>query len=345
MRIAHINLARGFRGGERQTELLIRELAKMDIKQTLVCRKDSPLIERLRDIKSLELYFANYFFSGHIGAIKSDLLHAHEAKAARWAWIENILRKTPYIITRRVLNALKPKTRVVYKKASAVAAISKAIKEILLSYDPSLNVSVILSAACDVAPNSQKCEEIRKAFAGKTIIGSIGALAEYKGQRYLIDAARMLKRDDLAFVFLGEGEDEAKLKQSAEGLNNVYFLGFKNNVADYIAAFDLFVFPSLQEGLGSTLIDAMRLEVPIIASDVGGIPDLIAHNITGFLVPPKDAGAIKTAIEKALKADLSAIVSAAKEKSYLFSSENMTSEYMKLYLSITAKDINNDKGI
>ncbi|MDR0664697.1 MAG: glycosyltransferase family 4 protein [Helicobacteraceae bacterium] len=337
MHITHINLARGFRGGERQTELLIKELAKTDIKQTLVCRKDSPMIERLKDIQSLEFRFANYFFSGHLRAKKCDLSHAHDAKAARWAWIENLLRKTPYIITRRALNAIKPRTlKGTYKKARKIVAISKAIERGIKSQDESINTIVIASAASDLTPDKTRTERIKKLFEGKKIIGSIGALADHKGHSYLIDAARMIARGDLAFVVVGDGADEEKLKKRAEGLDNFHFVGFKTNVADYIAAFDLFVFPSLQEGLGSTLIDVMRIGVPIIASNVGGIPELIEDNITGFLTPPKDAAAIKEAIEKALNRDLSAIVQAAQKKSYNFTPENMAKRYIELYRLIVS---------
>ncbi|MDR2153306.1 MAG: glycosyltransferase family 4 protein [Helicobacteraceae bacterium] len=334
MHITHINLARGFRGGERQTILLISELAKTDIKQTLVCRRDSPMIERLKDINALEFRFANYFFSGHLNGVKTDLLHAHEAKAARWAWIENILRKTPYIITRRVLNQIKPRTIKIYKKARKIVTLSKAIETIVKSADRSLDTAIIPSASADLTPNAANATQIKQRFENKKIIGSIGALIDHKGHGYLIDAARMLNRKDLAFVLVGSGKDEAKLKTSAKDLDNIYFEGFKNNVADYIAAFDLFAFPSLEEGLGSTLIDVMRIGTPIIATNVGGIPELIENNISGFLVEPKDANAIKNAIETALKTDLSAIVKTAKAKADNFSPENMAKSYIELYRSI-----------
>jgi glycosyltransferase involved in cell wall biosynthesis len=73
------------------------------------------------------------------------------------------------------------------------------------------------------------------------------------------------------------------------GLDNIIFEGFVDNVGDYLAAFDLFAFPSLQEGLGSILIDAMNAELPIVASDVDGIPDLIQNEENGLLVSPADS--------------------------------------------------------
>jgi glycosyltransferase involved in cell wall biosynthesis len=272
---------------------------------------------------------------GHLRRVKVDIFHAHEAKAARWAWIENVLRKTPYIITRRVPNTIKKTTKMVYRNASAVIAISEAIKDILFAFEPSLKTTVIPSASSAISTDQSQVAYIRKTFAGKKIIGNIGALVDrHKGQSYIIEAARALNRSDLAFVFLGEGKDEAALKKLANGLDNVHFLGFKNNVADYIAAFDLFLFPSLQEGLGSILIDVMRIGTPIIASNVDGIPELITHNKTGFLVAPKDADAIKRAIETMLAIDTGAIIKAAQEKSLYFLPENMAAKYAELYRSI-----------
>jgi glycosyltransferase involved in cell wall biosynthesis len=269
-----------------------------------------------------------------------NTLSLHDAlPISRWAWIERILRKTPYIITRRVLNRIKPRTIKIYKKAEKIVALSCAIERAITLSEASLSAVIIPSAFSNLTPDPTQVKLIKKTYEGKKIIGAIGALADHKGLSYLIDAARMIDRDDLAFAFIGEGKDEAKLKERSKGLNNIFFLGFKNNIADYIAAFDLFAFPSLQEGLGSTLIDAMRIGTPIIASNIGGIPELIEHNKTGFLVAPRDAAALKSAIENALANDLSKIVETAKQRSYDFSPENMAKQYVELYRSIVKRDI------
>jgi glycosyltransferase involved in cell wall biosynthesis len=103
-------------------------------------------------------------------------------------------------------------------------------------------------------------------------------------------------RPEIHFLVLGRGEDEERLKARAAGLGNLTFEGFVDNVADYISSFDLFVFPSRHEGLGSILLDAMRLQVPIVASAVGGIPDLVTGGKDGVLIPPGDAAALHEAI-------------------------------------------------
>ena len=81
--IMHVNLAKGFRGGERQTELLIKELAKHDLKQYLVCRDNSPLREHLKTVSNLEFITANHQLMGHFAVHqKIDMIHAHEAKSS-----------------------------------------------------------------------------------------------------------------------------------------------------------------------------------------------------------------------------------------------------------------------
>ncbi|GHS85746.1 hypothetical protein FACS1894103_7160 [Campylobacterota bacterium] len=101
-------------------------------------------------------------------------------------------------------------------------------------------------------------------------------------------------------------------------------------------AFDIFVFPLLEEGLGSTLLDVMQLNVPIIATNVGGIPELITDQVTGLLIEPKDAQAIKTAIETLLtNSELKdQLTHNAFIKSQEFSPNIMAEKYLTIYNGI-----------
>lgn len=304
MIIGHVNLARGFRGGERQTGLLISELASRGYQQRLIARKGSALSDHLAGLPGLTIREIGKPFLLHTGAAKGcDLLHAHEAKAAQYALLVRKLRGIPYVITRRVPKVPKDNffTRAVYRNASQVTALSRAINDNLLSFQPDMPVTIIPSMAASLPVDEAQVAALRQRFAGKFVVGHIGALVNYhKGQQYLIEAARQLAGEfpELHFVCLGEGKDEAWFRELASGLDNISFEGFVNNVGDYLAAFDLFAFPSLQEGLGSILIDAMNTRLPIVASDVDGIPDLIGHEKNGLLVPVADSGALAAAIRR-----------------------------------------------
>ena len=340
MRITHINLARGFRGGERQTALLIQYLSKQSIPQYLVCRTDSPLRQYLMDTPGLSFIPANHYLHGHFRHRQStDLCHAHEAKGAYWAYLRHIFKKTPYVITRRVLNPLSrnPLTRSVYRQARAVVALSSAVKERIQAYDPGLDhIRIIPSAKSDLPFDPENVADLEKQYQGKFVIGHIGALINKdKGQRYLIEAARALRSEmaDLYFLFLGEGADRPEFEAAADGLDSIEFAGFKKNVGDYLAVMDLLVLPSLKEGLGSIILDAMDYRVPVIASAVGGIPDVISHGQNGLLVPPADSRAIAEAI-RALYADPEkrlSMADAAFQTARRYSADHIGKAYLDLY--------------
>lgn len=306
IKILHLNFAKGFRGGERQTELLITALAKLNVAQTLLVRHDSPLIARLSAVANLTVHSLRKPYIGKlaskVAAAKYDFLHAHETKAAQWALLHATLYNSQYIITRRVAKTPKKNifTRNVYQRAAITVCLSAAIEKNLLNSVAAAPVTIIPSMCAHLAVDKQAVAEIKSGFKGKTVIGHIGALDESKGQSYLLKAFKsMADKQDYALLFLGEGKDKDKL-QAVYNEPNVHWLGFVANVADYIQAMDLFVFPSLEEGLGSTLLDVMEQGVPIIASDVGGIPDVIKHASNGLLVPAANSQAIAQAIKQLL---------------------------------------------
>jgi len=343
MHITHLNFAKGFRGGERQTQLLIEQLAQNGIAQKLLVRKGSQLSGHCRDIANLEIIEISKPYILHLKHIKNTtLLHAHETKAAQFAYFANRLTGIPYIITRRVDNAIKNNflNKKIYSNATVVVALSKAIKEEILKVAPKAVIEVIPSAYTDAAVDKAKTAQIKKRFEGKYLIGNVGALDDrHKGQSHLIEAAKELEKShpDIHFLFVGSGQDEAKLKAAAQSLSNVTFEGFVNNVNDYISSFDLFVFPSNNEGLGSILLDVMQLNVPIIASNVGGIPDIITNNINGILTPPSDPKSLKKNILRLYsdKTKSAKLASTAKESIENFSPQSMQNAYLSLYKAMS----------
>jgi len=136
---------------------------------------------------------------------------------------------------------------------------------------------------------------------GELVVGTTGRLTPVKGHRHLIEAAENIvdARPNTTFVFLGDGELSDELKNMASKLNlkeKVKFLGWRQDVAEVMSVFDLFVLPSLNEGMGRVLVEAMALGKPVVASNVGGIPDLVIHGKNGCLVPPGYAQSLSAAI-------------------------------------------------
>ncbi|NCU01585.1 glycosyltransferase [Candidatus Macondimonas diazotrophica] len=341
MRIVHVNLARGYRGGERQTELLIRELARTGCAQALWGRAGEPLLNRLQDIPHLERVALRPPYLGAFAASQpGDILHAHEGKATHVAHIVHRLQRRPYVITRRVPN--RPKdgrwTRRVYRTAARVVAISGAVDAALRAWEPRLAPERIASVASRQSPDSRQVAALRARYTGPLRIGQVGALVDHhKGQRVLLDALRQKPAlADYPVLLIGSGEDETALRHEAADLAQVVFTGFVENVADYLAALDVFVFPSREEGLGSTLIDAMVQGLPIVASRVGGIPELIEHERTGLLVPPGDAAALAAALARLTgDPDLRRrLGSAAQAAAAAYTPEAMAAAYLDLYHDI-----------
>ena len=105
----------------------------------------------------------------------------------------------------------------------------------------------------------------------------------------------------LRFVIVGEGDclPELKALVQAKGLGDVFqFAGFHSNTSRYLKTFDIFALPSLSEGLSSAILEAMATSLPIVATNVGGIPELVIHEDNGLLVTPKDATALASAIQR-----------------------------------------------
>lgn len=299
--VCHVNLARGYRGGERQTELLVRALAAEDHAQRAVVRAGQPLAERLRDVADLDLIPVKRPFTRALPWLRGVLVHAHEAKAAHLAHWANLWLGTPYLLTRRI--ATPPSghfwTRRIYRRAGRVAAVAEAVRQGLLRYDDALHTTTVHSAVSELRVDPERAEVLRQRFTDRTVVGNVAALDDaQKGQSLLIEAARTMTRShpDLLFVLVGDGPDRERFERQAEGLDNVRFEGFVDNVGDYMAAFDLFVLPSRHEGIGGILLDAMSFGLPVIATAVDGLPEIVRPDFNGILISPGDADALREAV-------------------------------------------------
>ena len=341
--VGHVNLARGFRGGERQTELLIACLSRLGVKQYLVCRAGSPLAEHLDGTPDLEIIELrkriDLRFNGHkYLADKCDVIQAHEARATQWAFVHYLLYKTPYATTRRVPESVRDNVlnRAIYAKAAAVVAISSAIGEGLKAQFKR-EIELIPSSCAHFAVNKVKANEINNRFAHCFVIGHIGALVDrHKGQSVLIKATEILKREipNLKVVFLGSGIDLEKFKEQGKNLGDaLVFEGFVSNVADYIKSFDVFAYPSNYEGLGSVLLDVMEQGIPVVATAVDGIPDIVKDHDSGLLIEKGDAKALADAVLK-IKNNASLkekLIQGALDMAKAHSPELMAASYLALY--------------
>ncbi|MBW2105160.1 MAG: glycosyltransferase family 4 protein [Deltaproteobacteria bacterium] len=176
------------------------------------------------------------------------------------------------------------------------------------------------------------------------VVGTAGRLTPVKGHRYLIKAAKEIVaiKPDIKFLFLGEGELQEELEKMASELNireNIVFLGWRPDVAEVMSMFDIFALPSLNEGMGRVLVEAMALAKPIVASNIGGIPNLIMQGKNGLLVPVADAKALASGIEFLMTnpKKRGEMGSAGKKIAADYSVDSMMQKIDQLYLELLKK--------
>lgn len=133
------------------------------------------------------------------------------------------------------------------------------------------------------------------------VCATVGRLVPVKGHQYLIEAIKKVvnKIPSAKFLFIGDGELMPDLLTQTKSLGickNIFFLGARSDIAEILNCIDIFLLPSLNEGFGIVLVEAMAMKKPVIATNVGGVPEIVVNETTGILLPPKDPEAFSSAI-------------------------------------------------
>jgi glycosyltransferase involved in cell wall biosynthesis len=136
---------------------------------------------------------------------------------------------------------------------------------------------------------------------GTPVVGSIGRFVAYKGYSYLLEAARLVreKMPEAHWVLVGDGELRTELEAQSRRLGlegRVRFAGWQERTPEYLALFDLFVLPSLGEHFGRVLLEAMAMAKAVVATNAGGVPEIVRDGETGILVPPADPAAMAAVV-------------------------------------------------
>jgi len=181
--------------------------------------------------------------------------------------------------------------------------------------------------------------------ASEIILGSAGRLIELKGIELLLRAAAILRREfpDLRIEIAGAGPQREKLEQAAAQLGlegRVSFLGWVDDLNSVLSRWDVFVMPSLEEGLGIGALEAMAAGLPVVASSVGGIPELIEDGKTGWLVPPADLEALASCLRSVLRNSEQRRIIGGKAQARVrdhFSAAQMADNFARLYDELLAE--------
>lgn len=180
---------------------------------------------------------------------------------------------------------------------------------------------------------------------GAFVVGVISRLSDEKGLEYLIHAVEELVQSgrDVKAVILGEGPQRESLQRclaASKLTDRILLAGYRPKAHRYLPLFDVFVLPSLTEGLPMTLLEAMQAGVPIVASRVGGIPGLLKQGALGVLVEPGDSRGIRIAIDQLYidRAKGVSMAAAAREEAVSnYSSRRMAEQYARIYTTVIQK--------
>ncbi len=198
-----------------------------------------------------------------------------------------------------------------YRQYDQVIAISESAGQSLLSWQPGLKekLSIIPNgidlSLFDITEERVRQKRIELGVEGETkVILYAGRLVKEKGADILLEAAGLMDIPNWRLLIAGNGSEKINLVSLCSALNmdeKVHFLGTRSDIPELMAASDLVVLPSRWEGLPLTLLEAMAAGKPVVACQVGGVPEVIKDGVEGYLVPPENPEAMKVAIEKILK--------------------------------------------
>lgn len=320
-RVIHVASGREWRGGQNQVRLLARSLARRpDVDQVVITGRNSELATRLeRDHVALKSVGWNSSLDPRvlIAVIRetrrksphheNTILHAHDAHALVLAGIAARWSPARLVVTRRVdFHLRRPGF---WARADRVVAISHAVRDVLLQDGIQPDRIIVVHSGIDA-------EEVRAApqFGVRRLLGlpadtriavNVAALVGHKDQATLVRAASDLSKSlpDLHWVIAGEGPLRTALEQQIRdrGLTGrVHLLGNVPNPWGLIAESDVFVMASREEGLGTSVLDALALDVPVAATGAGGIPEILSEG-AGILAPVGDSAALAAAVETLLR--------------------------------------------
>ncbi|MCI0641951.1 MAG: glycosyltransferase [Gemmataceae bacterium] len=194
-----------------------------------------------------------------------------------------------------------------------VICVSQDLYEAAVAAGVPAERCVLIENAIDTAEFARR-RTVAQAKAGngispeRFVIGAVGRLSAEKGFDYLIRAANQLLREglDLEVHIIGEGEEKTRLQELSQSLglaDRIRLLGYRADVRELYEAMDVFALSSLREGLPNVLLEAMALEVPVVATRVNGVPRLVSHEETGLLVEPGSVNGLADGLRRLLLDD------------------------------------------
>lgn len=365
MRVLMIDSEETWRGGEGQVALLMRGLLERGIRTDLAAPPASAIAGRAGEmgVPVFPLSIAGGMdlravtrLRGILRRESFDLLHCHSSHAHGVAWLAIgpgrrngrpprlvVSRRVDFSISRRGPSALKYRWGV-----DRFLAVSTGVRRVL-------EEGGVAASRIEVVPDGidlKKFEAIGDVRAlereygisdGDVVIGNVAALAPHKSQKDFVSAARIIKNrlPRARFFVVGEGELRSELEAQVEALGlerDLIMTGFRKDVLGILSLFDCFVLSSYLEGLCTSVMDAQAMGIPVVATRTGGVPELVSHEETGLLAPPRDPEALAASVIRMLSDGplRSRCVERAREKSKGYGCDAMVEATVEAYGRVLA---------
>ncbi len=279
-----------------------------------------------------------------------DIIHSHGYKSNFYA-LSAARNKVPWVVTNHLWKRTTFNLKLyayldsfLIKYSRKIVAVSDEIATEMLKTGIPREKILVVDNGIDLKRFSKGKDNngLKSSFGfdrNSKIIGTVASLTEEKGHIYLLEAAKsiVLSFPDTRFLIVGDGRCRRALEDRVSELGlagKVIFAGSRKDVAEILSILDIFVLPSLKEGLPMALLEAMAARVPVVATNVGAIPTVIEDGDTGILIPPKELGVLADAVIRILSDNKRAYEMAERGFEKVrdnFSSQKMASKYFAIY--------------
>lgn len=306
IKILELESSLGFGGQEHRTQRVINGLDKSKFRVFYGLNKGSKSFEKNIDCEFAEFNLKKIYNIFEIVKICSfvkknriDIISTHSGKDGNIGAIVGKLTGVKVVRTRHLQTPIGSPFS--YNISDKVVAVSNATKQSLIQKGVKESLIEVIYTGVDTDKyNLNFTKDIKKELnlvPNCVAIGIVAVLRGAKNHRLLIEAFNELNLENSALIIVGDGPQEESLKNLTKDMKNIFMLGNRGDVSEFLPSFDIFVLPSKMEALGTALLEAGSCGVPCIGSDAGGIVEAISDKKTGLIFKSED----KEDLKKALK--------------------------------------------
>jgi glycosyltransferase involved in cell wall biosynthesis len=320
--ILHTESSLGWGGQEKRILRELLGLSRESFRPLLACQPESRIGERAA-ARGLQVDYikmranidplAVFQFIRMFHRYKIDIVHTHSSGDS-WmaATAAKISPRHPSVVRTRHLS-VSFNSRLIYSyMADRVVTVGSSTRRYMIE-EKGIPEGKVLTIPTGVDLTQFNPRESREDLRGELgipartpVYGTVAVFRRLKGHRYLLEAVPEITRSvpGAKLLLIGEGPQENNLQKiiAEKGIKeSVIMPGFREDIARVLNTLDVFVFPSLEEALGTAILEAMSMEKPVVATRVGGIPEVVQEGRTGYLIDPEDPRAIAQRVIRLLK--------------------------------------------